>query len=149
MSKRCLAVWRGWTGSKHVIRSVTKMPGGTDMQRSTEIPTSRFPSREKNHFPHYASTVDGKMGMSPHGNTLHTHQVLTSRLTLYWCESNSCGSQCLIRMHTESLYSIPGCWSSQVLLFMAYQSDGHQSIAAGMWKAWKLAGTYNRTIRFF
>lgn len=47
MSERSLAVWQGWIGSKHVIRSVAEMPAGTDMQSNTEIPSSTFPSRER------------------------------------------------------------------------------------------------------
>lgn len=142
-------MWPGWIGSKQVIRSAASMPGGTWMHNSTEMPTSLLPSRGWDQFPHYISTVDGKMGMSPHSNTLHTQHVLTSRLTLFWCESNSSGSRCLIRMHTESLYPIPGCLSSQVLLLMACQSKGRQSIAAGMWEAWKLTGIFKPTVSLF
>lgn len=56
-----------------------------------------------------------RWGMSPHSNLLHTQQVLTSRLNLACCDSNSTGRQCLIRMYTDSLYPVHVFPGSEVL----------------------------------
>lgn len=53
--------------------------------------------------------------VSPRSDLPHAQQVLTSRLNLARCESDSSGSHCLIRMCTDSSYPIPVFRGSQVL----------------------------------
>lgn len=119
VSQGRVGVWPEWVGSNQakqqkVSSRSARRNSHARQHRNTNLYASswreggischiKFPQRTR------------RWGMSPHSNPLHTQQVLTSRLTLDRCESNSSGRHCLIRMHPDSLYPIPGFWGSQVL----------------------------------
>lgn len=120
MSRRRFGLWPGGKqSSKQVRRSVAKVPGGTVMHSSTEIPGSalapggggggggitchiKFSQRSR------------RWGMSPHSNLRRAQQVLTSRLS--WTALSPIpleGSVSLECTHTAQIQSL----SSQALRY--------------------------------
>lgn len=95
----------GWEAIKQASKKVRSQSARSNsharQHRNTNLYTSSW--REGGITCHIKfSQQSRRWGMSPHSNLLHTQQVLTSRLSLACCESNSSGRQHLIRMHTDS-----------------------------------------------
>lgn len=84
MSRRRFGLWPGGKqSSKQVRRSVAKVPGGTVMHSSPEIPGSALaPGGGGGITCHIKfSQRSRRWGMSPHSNLRRAQQVLTSRLS--------------------------------------------------------------------